>query len=83
MQSYSSGRAGEPASVNLSKSLKSAGFQLGRLKTGTPARLSKRSIDFAKLAVQAGDQPPLPFSFMHDRPQIQVNRILCSLTNAK
>lgn len=83
MQSYSSGRAGEPASVNLSKSLKSAGFQLGRLKTGTPARLSKRSIDFSKLAVQTGDQPPLPFSFMHDRPEIQVNKIQYSLTNAE
>ena len=83
MQSYPSGRAGEPASVNLSKSLKSAGFQLGRLKTGTPARLSKQSIDFSKLVVQAGDQPPLPFSFMHDRPQIQVNRISYPLTNAE
>lgn len=73
MQSYPAGRVGEPASLNLSKSLKNAGFQLGRLKTGTPARLSKRSIDFSKLVVQKGDQPPLPFSFMNERPDIQVS----------
>jgi tRNA uridine 5-carboxymethylaminomethyl modification enzyme len=42
------------------------------LKTGTPARLSKRSIDFSKLLVQKGDQPPLPFSFMNERLDINV-----------
>lgn len=72
LTSYPAGRVGEPASVRLSNSLKREGFILGRLKTGTPARLSKSSIDFTKLAVQKGDQPPLPFSFMNDRPLIEV-----------
>jgi len=71
MRSYSSGRVGEPASLRLSRSLKRVGFQLGRLKTGTPARLCKRSIDFSKLEIKVADNPPLPFSFMNERPQIQ------------
>jgi tRNA uridine 5-carboxymethylaminomethyl modification enzyme len=69
---------GEPASIKLSNSLKAAGFQLGRLKTGTPARLAKRSIDFRKLEIQEGDDPPLPFSFMNERPDIKVVYLLLS-----
>lgn len=69
---YPSGRMNEPASLRLSQSLKSAGFQLGRLKTGTPARLAKRSIDFSKLPVQKGDDPPMPFSFMNSEVEIKV-----------
>jgi len=72
LKCFPSGRAGEPASLKLSESLKQAGFKLGRLKTGTPARLAKRSIDFRTLTIQKGDDPPLPFSFMHERPDIQV-----------
>lgn len=75
LQSYPAGRAGEPASIKLSQSLRVAGFQLGRLKTGTPARLAKHSIDFTKLAVQKADEPPLPFSFMNKRPDIIVRSI--------
>jgi tRNA uridine 5-carboxymethylaminomethyl modification enzyme len=67
--------------VRLSNSLKREGFVLGRLKTGTPARLSKNSIDFKKLAVQKGDQPPLPFSFMNDRPLIEVRDSLNFIIN--
>jgi tRNA U34 5-carboxymethylaminomethyl modifying enzyme MnmG/GidA len=73
LQSYPAGRAGEPPSLKLSQSLKAGGFQLGRLKTGTPARLAKCSVDFTKLQTHEGDQPPLPFSFMNERPQIQVH----------
>ena len=57
------GRMGEHAS-GLSASLTSLGFELRRLKTGTPPRLLKRSIDFERLELQHGDQPPRPFSFM-------------------
>lgn len=64
MNHYPGGRAGEPPSVGLSDSLRSLGFTVGRLKTGTPARLSRRSLDFSVLVPQYGDEPPLPFSFM-------------------
>jgi tRNA uridine 5-carboxymethylaminomethyl modification enzyme len=67
------GRAGEPNSVHLAESLKSFGFKWGRLKTGTPPRLDRRSIDFSKFEAERGDHPPQPFSFTTDqiaRPQI-------------
>jgi tRNA uridine 5-carboxymethylaminomethyl modification enzyme len=59
---YPSGRAGEFPSVGLSDSLRNLGFELGRLKTGTPARLSGRSIDFSKMKIQPGDDPAPFFS---------------------
>jgi tRNA uridine 5-carboxymethylaminomethyl modification enzyme len=68
-----SGRAGEPPSVALAASLKSFGFRWGRLKTGTPPRLSRRSIDFSRFEEERGDAPPVPFSFLTaaiDRPQV-------------
>lgn len=70
---YPGGRAGDQPSVGLSDQLRTLGFQVGRLKTGTPARLDARSIDFTKLETQYGDDPPLPFSFSTERialPQI-------------
>jgi tRNA uridine 5-carboxymethylaminomethyl modification enzyme len=69
----SAGRAGEPASRDLAESLKSHGFSWGRLKTGTPPRLHRRSIDFSRFAAEHGDAPPVAFSFLSgpiDRPQI-------------
>ena len=71
------GRVGEPASHDLADSLKSLGFACGRLKTGTPPRLDRRSIDFARFPVQAGDDPPVPFSFLTD--QIDRDQICCHL----
>ncbi len=68
-----SGRAGEPPSKDLAESLKSCGFSWGRLKTGTPPRLHRRSIDFTRFEEARGDHPPVPFSFLSgpiDRPQI-------------
>ncbi len=68
-----SGRAGEPPSRDLAESIKSIGFTWGRLKTGTPPRLDRRSIDFFRFEVEKGDDPPVPFSFTTegvDRPQI-------------
>ena len=67
------GRAGEPPSRELAESLKSFGFNWGRLKTGTPPRLHRRSIDFTRFAEERGDDPVVPFSFMSgaiERPQI-------------
>jgi tRNA uridine 5-carboxymethylaminomethyl modification enzyme len=58
---------GESPSIGLSASLRSAGFKLGRLQTGTPARLAKASIKFDDLAKQEGDRIPSPFSYLNDR----------------
>jgi tRNA uridine 5-carboxymethylaminomethyl modification enzyme len=73
----SAGRAGEPASHVLAASLKSLGFRWGRLKTGTPPRLHRDSIDFSRFSVEPGDQPPVPFSFMTKR--IDREQISCHL----
>lgn len=62
LKNHPAGRAGEPPSINLSKSLAAAGFKIGRLKTGTPPRLDKNSIDFAQMEVQDGDATPPPMS---------------------
>jgi len=62
----SGGRAGEPAAQNLSDSLRELGFELGRLKTGTPPRLLRRSIDFSKTDVQPGDEPVPYFTYWKD-----------------
>ena len=67
------GRRGDIASKDLSRSLKDIGFELGRLKTGTPARLKRSSIDFSILREQRGEVPPKPFSLCTQkisRPQI-------------
>ena len=67
------GRFGEPPSADLAQSLKSFGFRWGRLKTGTPPRLDRKSIDFSRFKIEEGDDPPIPFSFATrslDRPQI-------------
>ncbi len=58
------GRVGEQTARGLSAALASLGFELGRLKTGTPPRLARDSIDFAELEEQPGDNPPIPFSDM-------------------
>ena len=63
---FPSGRMGEAATFGLSKSLREAGFQLGRLKTGTPPRLDKKTIDFSRLDIQPGEQPPVPFSYLNE-----------------
>ncbi len=67
------GRADEPPSIALAESIKSLGLRWGRLKTGTPPRLHRDSIDFSRLQAERGDAPPVPFSYMTqrlDRPQV-------------
>jgi tRNA uridine 5-carboxymethylaminomethyl modification enzyme len=73
-----SGRANEPPSRELAESLKSFGFTWGRLKTGTPPRLHRASIDFSRFTEERGDNPPVPFSFATtsiDRPQISCHLV--------
>ncbi|KAL4988972.1 glucose inhibited division protein A-domain-containing protein [Aspergillus falconensis] len=86
LKAYASGRIGEAATFGLSKSLREAGFQLGRLKTGTPPRLDKKTIDFSALQVQKGDSPPMPFSYLDERVQVdedaQLNSFLTYTNNA-
>jgi tRNA uridine 5-carboxymethylaminomethyl modification enzyme len=75
------GRVGEPPSRALAESLKSFGFEWGRLKTGTPPRLDRKSIDFSRFEVESGDAPPVPFSFETeriDRPQIDCHVLYTS-----
>ena len=70
LEAYPSGRMGEAATFGLSQSLRTAGFTLGRLKTGTPPRLDRDTIDFSSLQIQPGDSPPNPFSYLNDTVQI-------------
>ena len=72
-EQHAAGRVGEPASRMLGESLRRLGLVWGRLKTGTPPRLDRRSIDFSRFEEERGDRPPVPFSFMTravERPQI-------------
>ncbi|MBI2354284.1 MAG: tRNA uridine-5-carboxymethylaminomethyl(34) synthesis enzyme MnmG [Deltaproteobacteria bacterium] len=71
MTNYPGGRAGDLPSIGLSEQLGRLGFEIGRLKTGTPARLDNRTIDFARLEAQHGDDPPVPFSFSTTRITMQ------------
>ncbi len=73
-RTYTAGRAGEPASVDLAENLKKLGFKVGRLKTGTPPRLDARTIHWEAFEEQPGDERPVPFSFATDeitQPQIK------------
>lgn len=73
-RTYTAGRAGEPASLELAQSLKSLGFSVGRLKTGTPPRLDGRTIDWEQFEPQPADERPVPFSFSTETiPQPQIN----------
>jgi len=77
-RNYSAGRAGDFAAQGLSDSLRELGFKIGRLKTGTCPRLDGRTIDYARLQVQYGDDPPIPFSFSTER--ISQRQIPCYIT---
>ncbi|MCK4836560.1 MAG: tRNA uridine-5-carboxymethylaminomethyl(34) synthesis enzyme MnmG, partial [Candidatus Aminicenantes bacterium] len=74
---YDAGRSNEPASVHLADQLKKMGFEIIRLKTGTPMRLHADSIDWSRFSPQPGDEPPCPFSiFTRFKPK---NKIICYL----
>jgi tRNA uridine 5-carboxymethylaminomethyl modification enzyme len=73
------GRVGEAPSIGLSDRLYALGLQMGRLKTGTPARLDGRSIDYSDLEAQPGDEPPVPFSFLTTR--IETPQTVCHITH--
>ncbi len=62
----SSGRIGEPAAIGLGDALRKKGFRIARLKTGTPARVKKSTLDFSKMEIQEGDEVMMPFSFDYD-----------------
>ncbi|XP_060562623.1 protein MTO1 homolog, mitochondrial-like [Ruditapes philippinarum] len=76
------GRMGDAPAVGLAKSLEDVGFTVGRLKTGTPPRLDKNTIDFSVLPSLKGDNPPEPFSYLNKEVWIQADeQIDCHLTN--
>ncbi|KAL9917255.1 protein MTO1 homolog, mitochondrial [Glossina fuscipes fuscipes] len=75
------GRMGDAPAMALGKNLEDIGFRMGRLKTGTPPRLLRNTIDFSQLSKNMGDNPPVPFSFMNDHVWIQADAQLpCYLT---
>ncbi len=79
LENYSGGRAGDAASIALAERLRELPFRIGRLKTGTPARIDGRTIDYSKLQEQHGDTPLPVFSFMGSREQ-HPRQICCHIT---
>ena len=78
LQHFPAGRAGEASAEHLSDCMRDLGFEVGRLKTGTPPRLEKGTIDFSAMIPQPGDTPPPPFSYR--TRTIATRQILCHLT---
>ena len=78
-ESFPAGRVGDKPSVNLAKSIESLKFSIGRLKTGTPPRISKKSINFNNLEEQQADKFPKPFSFINR--DIHIKQISCFITH--
>jgi tRNA uridine 5-carboxymethylaminomethyl modification enzyme len=77
-QKTAGGRFGEPSAETLSDSLRALGLNLGRLKTGTPPRIDRTTVDFAKLEEAPGDERPRPFSILTDR--LEQPQVLCWIT---
>jgi tRNA uridine 5-carboxymethylaminomethyl modification enzyme len=77
-RTWPAGRIDEAPSVGLATTLYNLGLPMGRLKTGTPARLDGRTIDYSKCEIQPGDTPPVPFSFLNDA--ITTPQLPCWLT---
>jgi len=76
----SAGRQGEFASIELSEHLRRLGLEIGRLKTGTCARIDAKSIDFSVMEPQGGDEPPMPFSFRTDKKSFNPIQLPCYVT---
>ncbi|VEU19366.1 DEKNAAC100894 [Brettanomyces naardenensis] len=82
MEAWPAGRIGECASYGLSDTFKRVGFRMGRLKTGTPPRISAKTINYDKVKPEAGDIPPESMSFLHDSPSIKADdQMLCFSTH--
>lgn len=91
LKSMPAGRGGELAADKLSGSLNSLGLKIGRLKTGTTPRLDRRTVDFSKMKIQPGDEPPKMFSFIWEykqygldvpeNPQVKLEQVPCYLTH--
>ena len=79
LNNYEAGRAGDPPAKRLGARLRELALPVGRLKTGTPPRLDGRTIDFTRLAVQPGDDPPPVFSFVGDR-SMHPRQVSCWIT---
>ena len=78
MNHFPAGRGGEAAAESLSEDLLGLGLQMGRLKTGTPPRLDRSTIDFSVMTPQYGDEPPPPFSYSTER--IVTKQVPCHIT---
>ncbi|KAG4302098.1 hypothetical protein PCK1_001657 [Pneumocystis canis] len=78
-KTFPAGRIGESATSRISTFLRKNGFRLGRLKTGTPPRLDKRTINYKHLIPQLGDEPPVPFSYLHFSDTVK-NHVICYST---
>ena len=76
---YSGGRAGDPASIGLAENLKNLGLKVGRLKTGTPARIVASSIDYSKMTKQDPEYPQPAFSFMNEE-KVHPTQVPCYIT---
>ena len=79
--SWSGGRVGESPAVGLSNQLRELGFEVQRLKTGTPVRIDGRTIDFSKLIAQPGDEHPAKFSFSDTKPLVEQKPCFIANTN--
>jgi tRNA uridine 5-carboxymethylaminomethyl modification enzyme len=77
---YPAGRAWEQPSTTLSDQLRELDFKVGRLKTGTPARINANSIDFSKMEAHGGDEKPLPFSFRTNKDTFNPTQLPCYIT---
>ncbi len=77
------GRVGEKPSIGISKKLESLNFSLARLKTGTPPRIDRNSINFSELEIQAGDNPPQPFSYLNKAITTPQTNCFITYTNQK
>jgi tRNA uridine 5-carboxymethylaminomethyl modification enzyme len=79
-QQHAAGRQGEFASIELAEYLRDLGLEIGRLKTGTCARIAGESIDFSVMEEQGGDGEPVPFSFRTDRESFDPEQMPCHVT---
>lgn len=80
LENYSGGRAGDPAAMNLGKTIKELSLPMGRLKTGTPPRLDAKTIDFSQMVEQPGDEQKFAFS-VHGSVEMRPKQVSCWITH--